>query len=124
MALLGSLDHLCLRAADVEALVGAYCGVLDAAVLEEAYPERARIRLADTDLVVTRGEPAAEVAAAFRIQDAEGFRANLATTSFELEQVEDVPGAVVLTFRDPAGNLLQAVRWGGRVEDLVGGPRR
>lgn len=119
MGLLGSLDHLVLQATDVEALATAYRDALDAVLIEEAYPERARMRLADTDVVVVRGEAAPGVAATFRVQDAEAFRDHLAASPFEVERVEDVPGGVVLTFRDPAGNLLQAVRWGGRVEDLV-----
>ncbi|MCA9851708.1 MAG: VOC family protein [Dehalococcoidia bacterium] len=119
MGLLGSLDHLRLPAADVEALAGSYRETLDAVVVEEALPERVRLRLANIDVVIERGEAGPDVVASFRIQDAEAFRALLAASSFELEGVEEVPGAVVLTFRDPAGNRLQAVRWGGRVEDLV-----
>ena len=119
MGLLGSLDHLRLPASDVEALAADYRDTLDAVVVEEAYPERARLRLANIDVVIERGEAASHVIASFRIQDAEGFRDLLARSPFELEGVEEVPGAVVLTFRDPAGNRLQAVRWGGRVEDLV-----
>lgn len=122
MALLGSLDHLVLRAADAAALVEAYRDALDAVVFEReasGRPEGVRIHLANIDVLVTAGEPSSEVVAAFRIQDAEAFRNHLATTAFEVERVEDVPGGVVLTFRDPAGNRLQAVRWGGRVEDLV-----
>ncbi len=120
MGLLGSLDHLTLHAQDVEALAAAYRDALDAVVIEDGAPERVRFHLANVDVVVERGEPSPEVVvAAFRIADAEGFRDALARTAFEVERVEDVPGAVVLTFRDPAGNRLQAVRWGGSVEDLV-----
>ena len=122
MGLLGSLDHLLLHAPDVEALSIAYRDALDAVVFEDATPERARMRLANIDVVVERGEPTAEVLVAFRIQDAEAFRDHLAATAFEVERVEDIPGGVVLTFHDPAGNRLQAVRWGGRVEDLVEPP--
>ncbi len=119
MAVLGSLDHLLLRAADVGALVAAYRDALGAVVVEDAAPERIRLHLADVDVMVVRGTPASDVVAAFRISDAEAFRDALARTAFEMERVEDIPGAVVLTFRDPAGNRLQAVRWGGSVEDLV-----
>lgn len=120
VALLGSLDHLVLRAADVDGLVEAYRDALDAVVFEgRSESGGVRMHLANVDVMVAPGEPAAEVVAAFRIQDAEAFRDHLATTAFEVERVEDIPGGVVLTFRDPAGNRLQAVRWGGRVEDLV-----
>lgn len=119
MTPLGSLDHLVLRAADVDALTQAYVEAMGAVVVEDALPERARLRIADVDVVVERGEPAAGVVATFRIPDAEGFRASLGTGSFELEGVEDRRGSLVIGFRDPAGNRLQAVRWGGRIEDLV-----
>ncbi len=119
MGLLGSLDHLKLPAADVESLVASYRDTLGAAVVEAAYPEHARIRLANIDVVIECGETHAGVLASFRIQDIEAFRDLLAGSPFELESAEDAPGAAVLTFRDPAGNRLQAVRWGGRVEDLV-----
>ncbi|MCK9495832.1 MAG: hypothetical protein M0R75_10095 [Dehalococcoidia bacterium] len=119
MGLLGSLDHLLLRAADVDALVEAYRDALDAVVVGEAGAGRVRMRLANIDVVIEPGVPSGEVVAAFRIQDAEAFRAHLGRTAFELERVEEVPGAVVLAYRDPAGNRLQAVRWGGRIEDLV-----
>lgn len=115
----GSLDHLVLHAGDVEALVAAYRQVLGAVVVEEAYPEWCRMHLANVDVILRRGEPGPAVLAAFRIPDAEAFRDALAASAFQLETVEDARGAVVLTFRDPAGNRLQAVRWGGRVEDLV-----
>ena len=117
--MLGSLDHLLLHATDVEALATAYRDALDAVVVEDGAPERVRLHLANVDVVVVRGTPAPEVVASFRISDAEAFRDALARTAFAVEQVEDIPGAVVLTFRDPAGNRLQAVRWGGSVEDLV-----
>lgn len=126
MALLGSLDHLVLRAADVDALVEAYRDALDAVVFEleaSGTPQTVRMHLANIDVLVESGEPSSEVVAAFRIQDAEGLRDHLATTAFEVERVEAIPGGVVLTFRDPAGNRLQAVRWGGRVEDLVSDSR-
>jgi len=119
VGLLGSLAHLTLRAENVGALAAAYRDALDAVVVEDGAPERVRIHLANVDVVVVRGMPSVEVVAAFRIADAEGFRDALARTSFEVERVEDIPGAVVLTFRDPAGNRLQVVRWGGSVEDLV-----
>lgn len=119
MRTLGSLDHLLLRAPDVEALATAYRDALDAVVVEDGAPERVRIHLANVDVVLERGAPTGEVVASFRIADAEGFRDALARTAFEVEAVEDVPGAVVLTFRDPAGNRLRAIRWGGSVEDLV-----
>lgn len=119
LAGLGSLDHLLLRAADVETLATAYRDALDAVVVEDGAPERVRMHLANVDVVVVRGAPAPEVLASFRIADAEAFRAAFAPTAFEVERVEDIRGAVVLTFRDPAGNRLQAVRWGGSVEDLV-----
>jgi len=119
VALLGSLDHLTLRAEDVEALAAAYRDALDAVVIEDGSPERVRFHLANVDVVATRGMPSEEIVAAFRIADAEAFRDALAGSAFEVERVEDVPGAVVLTFRDPAGNRLQAIRWGGSVEDLV-----
>lgn len=117
--MLGSLDHLLLRATDVEALATAYRHALDATVVEDGAPERIRLHVANVDVMIVRGAPAPEVVASFRIADAEGFRDALAPTPFEVERVEDIPGAVVLTFRDPAGNRLQAVRWGGSVEDLV-----
>lgn len=122
MALLGSLDHVVLRAADVDALVEAYRDALDAVVFEReasGNPSCVRMHLANIDVLVASGEPSSAVIAAFRIQDAEAFRDHLASTAFEVERVEDIPGGVVMTFRDPAGNRLQAVRWGGRVEDLV-----
>lgn len=117
--MLGSLDHLLLRAADVEALATAYRDALDAVVVEDSAPGRVRLHLGNVDVMVVHGEPAPGVLASFRIADAEAFRDALEKTAFEIEQVEDIPGAVVLTFRDPAGNRLQAVRWGGSVEDLV-----
>jgi catechol 2,3-dioxygenase-like lactoylglutathione lyase family enzyme len=119
--LLGLLDHLVLRAADVDALVEAYRDALDAVVFEReasGAAEGVRMHLANIDVLVTGGEPSSDVVAAFRIQDADAFRDHLDATAFEVERVEDIPGGVVLTFRDPAGNRLQAVRWGGRVEDL------
>lgn len=119
LAVLGSLDHLLLYAADVEALAAAYRDALDAVVVDDGAPERVRMHLANVDLVVVCGTPPPEVVASFRIADAEAFRDALAQTAFEVERVEDIPGAAVLTFRDPAGNRLQAVRWGGSVEDLV-----
>ncbi|MGE3960250.1 MAG: hypothetical protein AB7F65_01045 [Dehalococcoidia bacterium] len=118
MAVLGSLDHLRLGAGDVVALVAAYRDTFGAVVVEDA-AGRVRLRLADVDVILERGEPAAGVVAAFRIADAEGFRDRLRTSAFEVERVEEIPGAVAITFRDPAGNRLQAIRWGGRVEDLV-----
>jgi len=119
VGLLGSLDHLRLPAADVGALVAAYRDSLGAVVVEEGAEGRSRIRLAIIDVIIERGEPTAAILASFRIQDAEAFRELLTASPFELEGVEEVRGAVVLTFRDPAGNRLQAVRWGGRIEDLV-----
>lgn len=119
MGTLGSLDHLLLRAPDVEALAAAYRDALDAVVVEDTGPERIRLHLANVDVVLERGAPTGEVVASFRIADAEGFRNALARTAFEVEAVEEARGAAILTFRDPAGNRLRAIRWGGSVEDLV-----
>lgn len=120
-ARIGSLDYVMLRARDVAALVDAYREVLDAAPIEEAYPHWARIRLGNIDTGIHLdeagpGERGAEPA--FRVHDVVAFHRGLAGTAFSVEQVEEIPGGVRLGFRDPAGNLLSAIQWGARLDDV------
>jgi catechol 2,3-dioxygenase-like lactoylglutathione lyase family enzyme len=116
-AQLGLLDYLSVSGPDVAALVAFYRDVLDAGVIEEAYPDWARVRLANVDLGVRRGERAlsedgAGPCAAFRVQDLAGFRAHLERCGVEAGEYHDIAGGVTLDFRDPAGNVLRVIRWG------------
>ena len=57
MARLGSLDYVMLFAPDVAALAAFYRDVLDAPLIEEAYPHWARLRLANIDLGIHAAGP-------------------------------------------------------------------
>lgn len=123
-AQLGLLDYLMLHAPDVRAVVDFYRDHLDAGVVEEAYPHWARIRLANVDIGIHQGAGAAGegARAAFRVADMPAFRAHLEARGVPMQgDYHDIPGGVRLAFRDPAGNVLHAVRWGQSAADLVEG---
>lgn len=121
MAVLGSLDYLMLYAPDVEALAAFYRDVLDAAAIEESYPHWARLRVANIDVGLHRGTPSAGGGQpAFRVSDIAAMRAHLEAHDVTCEAYDAVPGAVKMTFRDPAGNVLQLLQWGATLESLAG----
>ena len=127
-ARLGSLDYVMLRAADVAALVAVYRDTLDAVPIEEAYPRWARIRLANVDLGIHvdegfdgRSELPSGAVLAFRVHDIASLRAALDAAGFTTGAYEVIPGGVRVDLRDPCGNALAAIQWGGRIEDLPGG---
>lgn len=122
MSRLGSLDYLMLYAPDVEALVAFYRDVLGGTLIEEAYPHWARLRLANIDVGVHLGEPAAQGGPepAFRVSDLAALRVHLQGAGVACEEYAALPGAVKLGFRDPAGNALQALQWGVDLDDVRG----
>jgi len=126
---LGSLDYVMLRAADVAALVTTYREVLDAAAIEEAYPHWARIRLANIDVGIHaderfdgREQPIPGAEPTFRVHDVAVLRAALLEGGFAVDEYETIPGAVRLGFRDPAGNVLSAIQWGARLDEVLSTP--
>ncbi len=128
---IGSLDYVMLWARDVEALVAAYRAALDAVPIEESYPRWARIRLGNIDVGIREDidaispEPARGRGAelVFRIHDVAALRAQLTGAGFEVEPYADIPGGVLLAFRDPAGNALAAIQWGTRLADVEASSR-
>lgn len=127
MARLGSLDYLMFFAPDVEALARFYREVLDATPIEEGYPHWARLRLANVDLGIRvrpeGGEPSEGGGQpAFRVRDVAALRVHLEAHDVACEDYAAIPGAVKLAFRDPAGNVLQAVQWGANMKALAGVP--
>ena len=119
MPVLGSLDYLMLYAPDVAALAGFYRDVLDGAPIEEAYPDRARLRVANIDVGLHRGTPSdGGGQPAFRVSDIAAMRAHLEAHGIVCEACEAIPGAVRMGFRDPAGNVLQVLQWGATLDSL------
>lgn len=122
---LGLLDFLQLHAEDVPAAAAFYRDVLDAAIIEEAYPQRARVRLANIDVRLLHGIPAAEGSAspAFRVASIANFRAHLEDNRVEItENYEAISGGVMLGFRDPAGNRITVIQYGIDLESLRPAP--
>jgi len=122
---LGLLDYLQLHANDVPATAAFYRDVLDAAIIEEAYPQRARLRLANIDIGIYQGTPAPEGSAepAFRVASIANFRAHLEDNLVEItEDYDAIPGGVILGFRDPAGNRITIIQYGIDLESLRAAP--
>ncbi len=131
MARLGSLDHVMLFAPDVAALAAFYRDVLDAPVIEEAHPHWARLRLANIDLGIHEAGEGPGVAGggagggaqpAFRVADLAALRTHLEGHGVTCEPYAEIQGAVRMDFRDPAGNVLQAIQWGADLAALQAGP--
>ena len=130
-AQIGSLDYVMLWARDVEGLVAAYRSALDAIPIEESYPGWARIRLGNIDIGIRADaealatEPARGRGAelVFRIHDVASLRAQLLAAAFEVEAYTEIPGGVLLPFRDPARNALAAIQWGTSLAEVEASSR-
>ncbi|MCK9485905.1 MAG: hypothetical protein M0R73_04275 [Dehalococcoidia bacterium] len=121
MARLGSLDYVMFFAPDVQVLTAFYRDVLEATPIEEAYPHWARLRLANIDLGIHAGgasDGGRGGQPAFRVQDLATLRAHLEAHGVPCEAYAAIPGAVKMDFRDPAGNVLQALQWGADLDTL------
>lgn len=118
---LGLLDYILLPTPDVPALVAFYHDVLGAAVVEEAYPAWARVRLANVDLGLHQAASGGGGAKpGFRVQDVVALRAHLEGKGVAVDGgFHAVPGGVCLTFADPAGNSLDAIQYGIDVAALA-----
>lgn len=120
MPVLGSLDYLMLYAPDVQALAAFYRDVLDGAPIEEAYPHWARLRVANIDVGLHLGTPSdGGGQPAFRVSDIAAMRAHLEEHGVVCEAYDAIPGAVKMTFRDPAGNVIQILQWGATLDSLA-----
>lgn len=118
-ARLGSLDHLLVSGPDVTVLAAFYRDVLGGAVVEEALPHWARVRVADIDLGLHVGEPGGGAQPRFRVQSVAAFRTRLESHGVAIpEGYHAIPGGVELDFADPAGNLLGVVQYGVTVAGL------
>ncbi len=118
---LGLLDYLLLPAPDVAGLVEFYRVVLGATVVEEAYPEWARVRVSNVDLGLRQAAPGSGGARpGFRVQDVLALRVHLEASGVAIEGgYQAVPGGVRLTFVDAAGNRVNAIQYGIDVPALA-----
>jgi len=121
----GLLDYLQLHTNDVPGTAAFYRDVLDAAIIEEAYPQWARLRLANIDVRLLQGTPAPAGSAepAFRVANIAAFRAHLEDNHVEItEDYDSITGGVMLGFRDPAGNRITIIQYGIDLESLRPAP--
>ncbi len=115
---LGLLDAILVRVPDVPAAVRFYGDVLGAAVIEDGDEKRARVRLANVDLALERGEAGSGAEPGFRSADIRALRAYLVAQGVNIvRDLAEVPGGLTLAFADPAGNVLSATQYGASLAE-------
>lgn len=115
---LGLLDAILVRVPDVPAAVRFYRDVLGAVVIEDGDEERARLRLANVDLALERGQAGGGAEPGFRSADIRALRAYLVAQGVHIvRDLAEVPGGLTLAFADPAGNVLSATQYGASLAE-------
>ncbi|MEE8422577.1 MAG: VOC family protein [Dehalococcoidia bacterium] len=110
---IGLMDMLQTAAEDVAGVVRFYSEVLGATV-ESAHEEWSQVRLGGVSLGIHRKPAAIETwMPSFRVGDIAAVKAALEAAGTPiLRDFHDIPGGVVMAFKDPAGNPVQAVQLG------------
>lgn len=116
---IGLMDMLQTAADDVRETVRFYRDVLGATVQTEQ-DEWSQVRLGGVDIGIHRTPVATEGwLPVFRVADIAAVRqAVVAAGRPVLRDYHDIPGGVVLSFADPAGNAVQVVQYGVSEADL------
>lgn len=115
---LGLLDAVLLRVPEVPTAVRFYRDVLGAVVIEDGDEAGARLRLANVDLALERGEAGGGAEPGFRSADIRALRAYLVAQGVRIvRDLAEVPGGLTLAFADPAGNALSATQYGASLAE-------
>ena len=118
-AKIGLMDMLQTAADDVRETVRFYRDVLGATV-QTGQDEWSQVRLGGIDIGIHRTPVTTEGwLPVFRVADITAVKQAVAAAGRPvLRDYHDVPGGVVLSFADPAGNAVQVVQYGVSEADL------